>query len=172
MALISGTELWHRAPRSWLTPCPSPCPCLSRGRAGPGVSAHPCPSRSPQTLLGRGWCGELRIKAEAAAGWGGMSRQSSSQHLPINQTELRAVASPGNPRPSLTLTELSLPDVASEKQVPDVTCLIIFPFPKDKAPCSSCTEGRVDTCGGSWASLCCDSWRSTLKWLLQEGQLH
>lgn len=155
---MSGTELWHRAPHSWLTPCPSLRPCLSPGAGGsPGSLGCLLPTCAPvedqRPAAGKGLIWGALVKGRGCFWLGEMSSLTLSQHLPINQIERRPVASPGNPRPSLTLTELSLPDVTSEKQVPDVTCLIIFPFPKDKAPCSSCTEGRVDTCGGT-SELC------------------
>lgn len=79
-----------------------------------------------------------------------MSRQGFLP-APANQSNWthRPVASPENTQPSFTLTQLSFPDVVWEKQVPDVTCLVIIPFPKDKAPCSSGTKGQADTYGGS-----------------------
>lgn len=157
LALMS--EPWHSSPQPTAgshRALPY-VPASALGQAGPlghpGVSCPPVLQQKPGDPAGKGLVWGAPDKGRGCSWSGERSRQSLCQQLPINPTEHRAVASPGNPRPSLALTELSLPDAASEKQVPDVTCLIICPFPKDKAPCSSCTEGRVDTCGGS-SELC------------------
>jgi len=141
---------------------------LRQGPSSPGNSwvrllpAFPTSSASPGTPCSWGSWRHLWVKAEAASG-----QEKWADRLlpaPANQSH-RAhgpAASPANTQPSFTLTQLCFPDVLGEKQVPDVTCLIIILFPKDKAPCSSAP--RAADCS---SELCftMGSWRGSLKWL-------
>lgn len=135
-------------------------PASPLGQAGPqGCSGVFCPSLIQQPpgdpLLRGGLWRELWIKTGAVSGlekWTDKASSSTCQSVKLNTQTSGQL---WKPRLSFTVIQLSFPYVVWEKQVPDDTCLIITPFPKDKGPCSSCTEGRADTYGGSSGAALC-----------------